>query len=74
LICALVLLPVLLKKMSDAYGWADDAARCYDLAIKALRKQYLAERFPGETAEQWEAQKKSRRILEKSRQNPEKAP
>ena len=53
------------KKMRDAYDSADDASRCYDLAIKPPRKQYLAERFPGETAEQWEAQKKSRRILEK---------
>ena len=37
--------------MSDAYDWADDASRCYDLAIKTLRAQYLAERLPGETAE-----------------------
>ena len=59
-----------LKKMSDAYDWADDAARCYALAIKTLREQYLFEGLPGETAAQWLARKKSRRILEKSCQNP----
>ena len=59
-----------LKKMSDAYDWADDAARCYDLAIKTLREQYLSEGLPGETAAQWLARKKSRRILEYSCQNP----
>ncbi len=49
--------------MSDAYDWADDAARCYDLAVETLRDQYLAERFPGETVEQWRDRKQSRRIL-----------
>ena len=56
--------------MSDAYDWADDASRCYDLAIKTLRDRYLKERLEGETAAQWVARKKSRRILEKSCQNP----
>ena len=42
---------------TDDYDWADDASRCYDLAIKTLREQYLAERFPGETATQWLARK-----------------
>ena len=28
-----------IKKMSDAYDWAADAACCYDLAIKTLREQ-----------------------------------
>ena len=55
---------------TDKYDWADDAARCYDLAIKTLREQYLAERLPGETAEKWQALKKSRRILENFCQNP----
>ena len=36
--------------MSDAYDWADDASRCYGLAIKTLRDRYLKERLPGETA------------------------
>ena len=56
--------------MSDAYDWADDAARCYDLAVETLRDQYLAERLPGETAEQWRDRKQSRRILEYFCQNP----
>ena len=56
--------------MSDAYDWADDAARCYDLAVETLREQYLGERFPGETAVQWQARKQSRRILATSCQNP----
>jgi len=56
--------------MSDAYDWADDAARCYDLAIKTLRDRYLKERLEGETAAHWEARNQSRRILEKSCQNP----
>ena len=43
--------------MSDAYDWADDAAWCYDLAVETLREQYLAESFPGETAEQWLARR-----------------
>lgn len=46
-----------LKMMSDAYDWADDAARCYDLAIKTLREQYLSESLPGETAAQWQDRK-----------------
>jgi len=50
--------------------WADDAARCYDLAVETLREQYLAERLPGETATQWQERKQSRRILEKTCQNP----
>ena len=58
------------NEMSDAYDWADDAARCYDLAVVTLREQYLAERLPGETAEQWRDRKQSRRILEYSCQNP----
>jgi hypothetical protein len=29
-----------------------------------MREQYLAERLPGETAEQWIERKQSRRILE----------
>ena len=56
--------------MSDAYDWADDVARCYDLAVVTLREQYLAERLPGETAEQWRDRKQSRRMLEYSFQNP----
>ena len=56
--------------MSDAYDWADDAARCYDLAVVTLREQYLAERLPGETAEQSRDRKQSRRMLEKSCQKP----
>jgi len=56
--------------MSDAYDWADDTARCYDLAVETLRNQYLAERLPGETAEQWRDRKQSRRILEYFCQNP----
>jgi hypothetical protein len=52
--------------MSDTYGWADDAARFYDLAIKTLRDRYLKERLEGETAGQWFAWETSRRILEKS--------
>ncbi len=51
------------NEMSDAYDWADDAARCYDLAVETLRDQYLAERLPGETEEQWRDRKQSRRIL-----------
>ena len=39
------------NEMSDAYDWADDAARCYDLAVETLRDQCLAERLPGETVE-----------------------
>ena len=58
------------KMMSDAYDWADDASRCYDLAIKTLRDRYLKERLEGETAAHWEARNQSRRILEKSCQNP----
>ncbi len=58
------------NEMSDAYDWADDAARCYDLAVVTLREQYLAERLPGETAEQWRDRKQSRRILEYFCQNP----
>ena len=54
------------KKMRDAYDSADDALRCYDLAIKTLREQYLSESLPGETVAQWIARKKSRRILENS--------
>ena len=38
---------------TDRYDWADNASRCYDLAVETLRGQYLAERFPGKTAEQW---------------------
>ena len=41
-----------LIKMSDVYDWANDAARCYDLVVEMLCEQYLAERLPGETAEQ----------------------
>ena len=52
--------------MSDAYDWADDASRCYDLAIKTLRDRYLKERLEGETAAHWEARNQSRRILEKA--------
>jgi hypothetical protein len=26
------------KNMSDAHDWADDAARCYDLAVEMLRE------------------------------------
>jgi len=51
------------NEMSDAYDWADDAARCYDLAVETLRDQYLAENLPGETVEQWRDRKQSRRIL-----------
>ena len=51
------------NEMSDAYDWADDAARCYALAVETLRDQYLAERLPGETVEQWRDRKQSRRIL-----------
>ena len=51
------------NEMSDAYDWADDAARCYDLAVETLRDQYLAERLPGETVGQWRDRKQSRRIL-----------
>ena len=47
--------------MIDAYDWADNASRCYDLAVETLREQYLAERLPGETAEQWIERKQSRR-------------
>jgi len=52
------------------YGLADSYARCYDLAVGMLRKQYLIERLPGETAEQWRDRKQSRRILEYTCQNP----
>ena len=55
---------------TDKYDWADDAARCYDLAIKTLREQYLAESLPGESAAQWQARKQSRRILEYFCQKP----
>ena len=55
---------------TDKYDWADDAARCYDLAIKTLREQYLSESLPGETAAQRQARKKSRRNLENFCQNP----
>ena len=55
-------------KMSDAYDWADAAARCYDLANKTLRVRYLKECLKGETAAQWMAREKSRRILESSYQ------
>ena len=51
---------------TDRYDWADNASRCYDLAVETLREQYLAERLPGETADQWIERKKSRRILEKN--------
>ncbi len=54
---------------TDRYYWADNASRCYDLAVETLREQYLAERLPGETAEQWIKRKQSRRILEKTCQN-----
>ena len=46
---------------TDRYDWADNASRCYDLAVETLREQYLAERLPGETAEQWIEREKSRR-------------
>ena len=46
---------------TDRYDWADNASRCYDLAVETLREQYLADRLPGETAEQWIKRKKSRR-------------
>ena len=52
-----------LKRMSDAYDWADDASRCYDLAIKTLRDRYLKERHEGETAAHWEARIQSRRTV-----------
>ncbi len=55
---------------TDRYDWADNASRCYDLAVETLREQYLADRLPGETAEQWIKRKQSRRILEKTCQNP----
>jgi len=55
---------------SASKDWADDSARCYDLAVETLREQYLAERFPGETAAQWQERKQSRRILAKFCQNP----
>ena len=55
---------------TDKYDWADDAARCYDLAIKTLREQYLAESLPAESAAQWQARKQSRRILEYFCQKP----
>ncbi len=58
------------KNMNDVYEWADDASRCYDLAIKTLRDRYLKERLEGETAAHWEERNQSRRILEKSCQNP----
>ena len=61
---------VRLIKMSDAYDWADDASRCYDLAIKTQRDRYLKERLEGETAAHWEARNQSLRILVKSCQNP----
>jgi len=56
--------------VTSGYDWADDAARCYDLAVETLREQYLAERLPGETATQWQERKQSRRILEYFCQNP----
>ena len=59
-----------LIKMSDAYNWTDDAVRYYDLDIKTVREQHLSESSPGEMAAQWIAREKSRRILEKSCQNP----
>jgi len=55
---------------TDRYDWADNASRCYDLAVETLREQYLAERFPGETAEQWRDRKQSRRISANPCQNP----
>ena len=55
---------------TDKYDWADDATRCYDLAIKTLREQYLAESLPSESAAQWQARKKSRRTLEYFCQKP----
>ena len=39
-------------KMNDAYVWADDAVRCYDLPIETLRDRYLNERLEGESAAQ----------------------
>ena len=39
-------------KMNDAYVWADDAVRCYDLSIETLRDRYLNERLEGESAAQ----------------------
>ena len=41
--------------MNDAYVWADDAVRCYDQVVETLCEQHLDERFPGETAKQWQA-------------------
>ena len=55
---------------TDRYDWADNASRCYDLAVETLREQYLAERLPGETAEQWIERKEARRNLGNPCQNP----
>jgi len=39
-------------KLNDAYVWADNAVRCYDLPIETLRDRYLNEGLEGETAAQ----------------------
>jgi len=39
--------------MSDDYDWATNAILSYSLAIKTLRKRYLEDRLPGESAKEW---------------------
>ena len=40
-------------KRTDDYDWAEDAVASYALAIQALRKRYLEEQLPGESAKEW---------------------
>ena len=40
-------------KKTDEYDWAEDAVASYALAIQTLRKRYLEDRLPGESAKEW---------------------
>ena len=40
-------------KRTDDYDWAKGAIASYNLAIQTLRKRYLEDRLPGESAKEW---------------------
>ena len=40
-------------KKTNEYDWAEDAIASYAVAIESLRKRYLQQRFPGESAKEW---------------------
>lgn len=40
-------------KKTNEYDWAEDAIASYAVAIESLRKRYLQQRLPGESAKEW---------------------